>query len=183
MIINLRGTHGSGKTTLVRKVMAQFRKCRPVFIEGRRHPIGYVCDKRVFVVGHYEGDASGGCDTVPKVDLMFDMIRKYADRGYHVLFEGILAQHSATRILELRDEGYRVRIVQLNIPIKRAIRSVKDRRRRRGNAKPLDPTNVIREARTITTSARRLRDEGIRLSKHTTRKSARVRLFQLLEIP
>lgn len=182
MIINLRGTHGSGKTTLVRHVMAQYRRCRPVYLDGRKHPIGYVCDKRLFVVGHYEGDASGGCDTIPKVDLMYRMIQKYAKRGMHVLFEGILAQHSATRILALREAGYRVRVVQLNVPIKLAIRSVRRRRRKRGNARPFDPKNVVREARTIETAAQRLRTEGIRVRHFTRRKSARQHLLTLLEL-
>jgi predicted ABC-type ATPase len=182
LIVNVRGTHGSGKTTLVRRVMSQYKRCKPIFIDGRRQPIGYVCDKKLFVAGHYEGEASGGCDTIPKVDLMYGMIQKYAKRGLHVLFEGILAQHSVPRILDLKERGFRVHIVLLDIPVEKAVKSVKKRRAVRGDVRKFDPTNTIRESRVVQNSSRTLKANGIRVSRHATRKSARARVFDLLEL-
>jgi predicted ABC-type ATPase len=181
MIINIRGTHGSGKTTLVRRLMKEFRRCKPIFIDGRRQPIGYECDRSVFIVGHYEGDASGGCDTIPKVDLMYKWIRRYAKRGYAVIFEGILAQHNATRLIALRDQGFVVRVIQIQIPLKKAIRSVKRRRRARGNRRAFNPANVIRENRALQSSANRLRTDGVRVAICDTRRAASNRVRALLE--
>src|SRR5262245_12865768 len=150
MIINVRGTHGSGKTELARRVMARFKRKKPLYIEGRKAPIGYLCsnpseDRKLFVAGSYES-VTGGCDTIPKVDLMYTTIRKYAKREHDVLFEGILAQHSTPNIQRLIDAGNEVAVVVIDVATSKAIKGVKARRRARGDTRPLDPSNVIKEA-------------------------------------
>jgi hypothetical protein len=190
MIINVRGTHGSGKTELVRRVMQHYKVCVPIYIEGRKTPIGYVCrDRRaphlskhvVFVAGSYDGAVSGGCDTISKVDLMYKMIRRYAKLGYDVLFEGILAQHSTPNIVRLmkRDD---VCVVMIKVPIKKAIRGVEARRKARGDARPLNPDNLIKEARYTELAARRLRDQGAKVFFCKTRKRALQRTLTLLDL-
>lgn len=91
MVINLRGTGGSGKSTVVRRIMELYSDIQPRSIKDvatdldtlvgtRNHPIGYECSPpigenedgyaiftlpQLFVVGHYEA-ACGGCDTIKK---------------------------------------------------------------------------------------------------------------------
>lgn len=179
MIINVRGTHGSGKTTLVRKVMSHYKKGKPVYITGgRRLPIGYICrskqegQRALFVPGSYEHPVTGGCDNIITVDLIYGQIRRYAKRGYDVVYEGIVAQHSTPNIIKMHDRGLKVRAVVLKIPLKRALRGVKSRRKLRGETRPFNPLNTTREAQNIITSSVRLQEAGVRVRYSTTRKAA-----------
>ena len=179
MIVHVRGTNGAGKTRLVRAVMDRYKRCKPVHIDGRKHPIGYICDKRLFVLGHYEGP-TGGCDTIGKVDLMHKMINKYHMRGLDVLFEGIVAQHSIPRILALHARGFKIRVVSIDVSTKKAIRSVQKRRKERGNTNPFNPQNLIDEVRRVNNGTQRLIDGGVKVYRYPTRSESRDRVFRLL---
>lgn len=178
MIINVRGTHGSGKTELVRRVMKRYRTHKPIHVDGRRLPIGYVCrgsenGRALFVPGHYNpGTLTGGCDTIKDVKTMFRLIRRYAEKDCDVIFEGILAQHSTPNIVKLHADGFDVRVVILNLPIKRSIRGIYARRHANKNYEPLDETNARKEAVDCLTAGAKCRDGGVRVVRKTSRKSA-----------
>ena len=97
-IINIRGTSGSGKSTLARRIMEQYPH-RVVFRrEGRKQPIGYLYQRdaspntkgrQLAVIGHYETPC-GGCDTIQKMDDIFQLVRDSHEAGHDVLFEGLL---------------------------------------------------------------------------------------------
>jgi hypothetical protein len=186
MIIHIRGTHGSGKSTLVRKIMETYKVRKPVRREGRKQPIGYILKRKghrdLFVVGHYES-ACGGGDTVPKVDDVYRLVRKHAQAyDRHVIFEGILAQHSMPRLLDLANEpGFarRLRVVILNTSIKKSIKSVKKRRRARGDTRSLNPSNIIKEQRGVDLSRIRLKTAGIKV-KTLSRSDALTYITSLL---
>ena len=77
MIINIRGTSGSGKSFLVRHIMRLYPKQVPVYVSDRRQPISYTLSRsgrKLLVVGHYES-VCGGCDTVHSMDAIFDLVR------------------------------------------------------------------------------------------------------------
>lgn len=46
MIIALRGANGSGKSTIVRALMNDYESCAPVWLPGRRKPLGYELSRR-----------------------------------------------------------------------------------------------------------------------------------------
>lgn len=168
MIINVRGTHGSGKTTVVRRIMESYEVCNPLFIEGRKRPIAYRCEdkhlKNVMVLGSYE-NTTGGCDTISQIEMIFDLALTYADAGYNVLFEGIVAQHSATRLLEL-NKKHPVDVIILTTPMEVAIESVKSRRAERGaDVENFDPKNVIKEYKSVLSSTRNLESKGMKMHK------------------
>lgn len=186
MIINLRGAHGTGKSTIVRKVMAMYGRREPIYIDtGRRIPIGYVCypknkrDRPLFVCGSYEHPTGGGCDNVPGVDLIFKHIRRYAKLDMDVLFEGIVAQHSTPNALRLHDR-YDLRVILLRIGLKRALRSVEQRRRARGETKTFNPENAIKEYSHRSVTPSRLRGDGLRLYVCKTRRRSLQRITHLL---
>lgn len=189
MIINVRGTHGSGKSHLVRAILRSYRRVNPIYMGGRRQPIGYECRQRgcprLFVLGHYETPGGGGgCDTIGKPDIMFQYIKRYAKHGWHVLYEGIVAQHGVPRAIELHDLGYDLRVFVLDLPLAKCIRAVKRRRKARGNDKPFDPKNLIEEweAR-ILPALPRLRAAGIRVTLCASRRRAAHRIRALLGAP
>jgi hypothetical protein len=158
--------------------MERYMHCEALYLEGRKAPIGYLCQKtegdrrRLFIPGSYEG-VTGGCDTIPKVDLMYKIIRQYAKlKRVDVLFEGILAQHSTPSIQRLHKAGHKVVVVVIDIDVERSIRGVESRRKKRGDTRPLNPKNVVKEAENTVNASLRLRSAGVRVRYPKTRRAA-----------
>jgi hypothetical protein len=103
MLINVRGTHGAGKSTVVRALLSASVP-RPIYgLLGFRAPVAYRltldrCSHDVFVLGPYQTNC-GGCDALD-YDVVLDLISKCAPRG-HVVFEGALVSSAYGRIGEL----------------------------------------------------------------------------------
>ena len=108
MVINVRGTSGSGKSTIVRGIMG---KGIVSFIGEGRKPDGYIVqiperERHIYVVGPYV-TACGGCDQISTQDEICDRIRAYSTLG-DVLVEGLLMSHSFARYAALdRELWYR----------------------------------------------------------------------------
>ena len=151
MIIQLRGTSGSGKSTIVRKVMGHY-PTTPYYKQDRKQPIGYLGvredGRSLWVVGHYE-TACGGCDTIASLDEVYDEIRKADTKGYNVLYEGIMASGEYRRCADLYKEKRDIRVIALDVPIALCLDGVQERRRARKNDKPLDPSRTVRRAREV----------------------------------
>lgn len=130
MIISVRGTHGSGKSTVVRRVMKFYPHCTPVMREGRRRPFGYLLEhdglRRLAVLGHYETPC-GGCDSLPAVEDMYSFVREQASSGADVLLEGILAQHYALKKF-LTFSEFDIKVIVLSTPLEQCIHDTLSRR-------------------------------------------------------
>ena len=122
MLINLRGTHGSGKSTAIRALMEK-SNVRPIFgtTFGLRCPEGYKArlpevEADVFVLGSYTAQC-GGCDRIQPYDLILVLLNKYEQRG-HVLFEGSLVSDNFGRIGEwLEARGRNASVLFLDTPL------------------------------------------------------------------
>lgn len=164
MIINVRGTHGSGKSMVVRRYLKLFWEDRVdiLHVPDRARPFGYHCrrsdGKMTAILGSYESTC-GGCDTIPQIETVYSEVKKQVALGHDVLFEGILAQHSAGRLLELQPLG--LIVVVLTTPLETCIEAVRQRRLKRGDDRPFDPKNVIKEHRSVESSTRRLTASGV----------------------
>lgn len=107
MIINLRGTSGSGKSTIFREVMEQIG-CVETLRSSAGKIQGYLLNGNVRVVGRYE-TACGGCDALPRpkgfntMDSIEELVREWAPLG-HVLFEGLIVSSVFSRWLRLSQE-------------------------------------------------------------------------------
>lgn len=153
MIFNIRGTSGSGKSTIIRKVMESFPLKTPTRIEGRKQPTGYwlgsEADPRIlYVPGHYE-TACGGCDTLPGYDVIFDLVRTTAKIGKHVLFEGLLVSEETKRTLDLHETVGPLLVLHLQTDVLTCLESIKERRAARGDTRELKPDNTVNRVRTI----------------------------------
>lgn len=130
MIINIRGTSGSGKSTIVRDIMRRYSNKSRVTEEGRRQPVGYICTRGarpLAVIGHYETDC-GGCDTIPTMERIFDLVRKAHSDGMDVVFEGLLISADVNRTAALHEAGLPINVVALTTPLQTCIDSVNERR-------------------------------------------------------
>jgi len=173
MIVNIRGTGGSGKSTLVRAVMDRYHRKTPKFIDGRKQPYGYVLEwdstglrPPLWVVGHYE-TACGGGDTLKSPGDVFDSVRDHAEGlpGHDVLFEGIISQDDVTRTIALH-RSFPLLVLALTTPIDECLKGIQARRDERGDDRPLSPKNTeSRNRRLMTSILPRLKDAGVEVMK------------------
>jgi hypothetical protein len=122
VLINLRGTNASGKSTAIRALLEK-SNVRPIFgtTFGLRCPEGYKArlpqvEADVFVLGPYTSKC-GGCDRIQPYDLIIDLLNKYEKRG-DVLFEGSLISDNYGRIGEwLEARGRNANVLFLTTPL------------------------------------------------------------------
>jgi len=167
MIINIRGTSGSGKSTLVRSVMDKYEGRQVIFtIPGRKRPSGYLLTslkstvEQLFIPGSYE-NPTGGCDTIPKIDLVYEMIEMARIAGHDILFEGIMIGDDVKRCAALNKLSP-VLVIALNTPIETCLRGIQNRRDARGDERPLCSDNTVeRDKRLRRSMMPRLKDAGV----------------------
>lgn len=94
MILNLRGTSGSGKTTVARRILSEYDS-EPIMgmVPGgkKERIVGYQIGN-LWIPGSYE-NTCGGVDTYSwkgAADYLEEKVRLVAANGYHVLFEGLV---------------------------------------------------------------------------------------------
>lgn len=132
MIINLRGTSGSGKTHLARQIMERYGPRKVYHKPGRTQPIGYTFTHPnggpdLAVVGHYE-TACGGCDTISSLDEIFSLVRLSHKLGHDVMFEGLLASGEMNRAMALHTDGLPFEVLVIDITLEECLASVNSRR-------------------------------------------------------
>jgi hypothetical protein len=139
MIISLRGTNGSGKSTIVREIMKSYETIVKVKYPpdwSKRVPTGYICInkdsvRRLFVVGHYEAVkdkiVNGGVDTTPGLAYAYDLALKHHEFGCDVIMEGKNFTESPKWILNLHECKFDIRVALIDIPLEECIKSVRGR--------------------------------------------------------
>lgn len=168
MIINIRGTSGSGKTTLVRKLLESYGSKIAFKEEGRKQPIGYLYHRRpgeegrsLAVIGHYE-TACGGCDTINKMEKIFELVRYSHEQGHDVVYEGLLISADVNRTAALHQEGLPLLVVALDVPLDVCLASVNERRRaKKPDAEDVNPKNTESKHKGVQQSMKRLKGLGV----------------------
>lgn len=166
VVINIRGTSGSGKTYCVRYVMSKLGVeavlCKTN--NGRRKITGYRLHTGVYVVGSYENEC-GGCDTIKTSDATCQRVRRYADRGRVVIFEGLVGTSTVYgRWLEFSRELNGTFVwAYLTTPLEMCLERVRLRRLRRGMTKPLDPYQTSSKYHTIVRQRKKAEAAGERV--------------------
>ncbi len=114
MIVNIRGTSGSGKSTLVKWLMEEYFYS-PVFAQlpgwKKSRIIGYIVQASAgttptFIVGSYETKC-GGCDSISykgSMEDIEDLVCEGAEKGYNVIFEGLVVTSTINRWREVADD-------------------------------------------------------------------------------
>lgn len=159
--VNIRGTGGSGKTVVARTIAKLYESKKPVYQVGRKQPVRYVLshpDRRPLeMLGHYE-TACGGCDTLPNLDYIYELVRKALEEGHDVMYEGMLVSEDWRRADALgKDFPNQLHVIHLGTPVNECIDSINERRRRKNpNAAPVKPDNTRNRAKRIRSAHRRL---------------------------
>jgi thymidylate kinase len=146
VIVSIRGTHGSGKSTIVKKIIERYKgMALSPNVKGRCE--GYMMDLpgvgTLAVIGSYH-NACGGCDGIQPYSLILDRIREYAHHSNHVLFEGALVSSSYGSVGHLMNEySPDSTFAFLDTPVEECLRRIKERRAAKGNFEPLNPKNTV----------------------------------------
>lgn len=150
-VLDIRGTHGSGKSHIVHSLM-KMSKVTPITGEvyGKRDQhMGYCLKKwDAAIIGKYE-NVCGGCDGVGKADEICRRVRMLSKPYSFVILEGILVAHTFKRYHELANEIGDYRFLFLNTPLSKCIGRVLARRRASGNSKPLKTDNIRHDYKQI----------------------------------
>lgn len=128
MIINLRGPAGSGKTTVVRRIMGLMTLHATYRTPGRKSPLGYLylpdnSNDLLYIPGGYE-NACGGCDTLcPFSYRVLDSNSTH----HNVLFEGMTISQDVQPILTIA-QSYPVVVVYLTTTLADCEAGIEQRR-------------------------------------------------------
>jgi hypothetical protein len=163
MIINLRGSNASGKTSAAREIIRR-SGALPIRLKPGARPLGYAAGPPypVTVVGSYE-NACGGCDTIRTVAEMLRRVERAAALGQHVLFEGILISTTFGAIGEWARGRPDVVFMFLDTPLEVCLDRLDRRRAESGRAsKPLNLDNVKAKWEQNARLLNRFRAEGLR---------------------
>lgn len=132
VLISLRGTNGSGKSTVVRNLFSKYKPTPIYGVLGPRDPTAYMLlDKRwgtpLYVLGPYR-TGTGGCDRIQPYDLIPELIAKYAGLG-HVLFEGIIITSTYGQVGELMEKFKKKSVfLFLDTSLEECLRRIEKRR-------------------------------------------------------
>lgn len=143
-VLDVRGTHGSGKSTLVRKILETYEA--KAVTENGEHLGYYAAAIDCGVIARYT-ETGGGCDGIKTADEVVRRVKLFHSRYRTTVFEGVLVSHTFSRYARLADELGRENywFLFLNTPLETCISRVERRRRAKGNLKSLDPKNVIKD--------------------------------------
>lgn len=150
VILSLRGTSGSGKTTVARKFLTDYPcKALPDPNKPKKH-WGYQVDltsqgitQPLYVIGSYQ-NTCGGTDGISTQEEIAERALAAHPRG-HVLLEGLLLSKvgpGAITTQMLKPTGAYVAAV-LDTPLVTCLQRVQARRDARGEEKPFNPKNTI----------------------------------------
>lgn len=167
-IVNLRGTSGSGKSTVVHTLLRMYNAgiVEEFGARGDR-PLVYqlILSPRLpplFVFGPYRTQC-GGCDAIQGYQhVLPPLIEKYARDG-NILFEGLLISGgygSVGRALGTQKAtGHRVVFALLDTPLALSLERIAARRAAKGNFEPLNPKNTAQKYRAAHMSQKKIAEE------------------------
>lgn len=168
MIVNIRGTHGSGKSTAVRRLMGVCTDVDPVY-SGRRI-LGYRCTLRtgatLYALGGY-ANACGGADGIQPYSSIWPRVAAAAKDFDHVVFEGALISTTYGSIGDAAYEyGAHFTFAFMDTPLDVCVARVNQRRAAAGKGPLADTKNVDSKWRTIRRLHGKLGDGTIVTGNH-----------------
>ena len=153
-ILDIRGTHGSGKSYIPHQIIKAAREkpeTVPLTLRKGQDPNSekegvLIVSLRLAIVGLYDRTC-GGCDGIKTADEVCRRTRQFASIFKNVMLEGILVAHTFKRYAalaeELKERNYK--FCFLDTPLDVCIKRVVDRRAAKGKTGYFDPKNVEKD--------------------------------------
>jgi hypothetical protein len=159
LVVQVRGTSGSGKTWVMKQIMASLGYWQPVMSPCGRFPLYNLSESKVAVIGVY-GEVNRGCDRLGSAHTIYDLTRSLLeDQAEVVLAEGLLLSNDVKWTAQLRD--FDLRVLFLSTPLDVCLRQLESRREQSGNSRPLNPMVTSNRVRHIQSARTRLQDMGV----------------------
>ena len=193
-IVNIRGTSGSGKSTVARRIMLLLEEKHDNaqergLIGGKDRILGHQVGP-VFFVGKYATDC-GGTDSMSwkgAADDICDLVYRKAMFG-PVVFEGLMASSWGTgRLLDLWERcEKRLHVLMLTTPLEGCLQSVNARRSAKAIALgkpdpgPVNPENTTAKYHGSLKGAQNLEARGMTTIEYLDRDAAYARALELLK--
>lgn len=189
MIIQIRGVSGSGKSTVVNKIMATTEKWEPVNSnwdgKKRKNPLYYVrkspgtSDKAI--LGHYETLTTCGCDTLGNSSHAFKLTQQVIallKEPYCIICEGLLLSEDVKWTSQLPD----VHIIFLNTSIKTCLDRIRTRRLARGKTKEGNTYRTTTRYHTVMRARLRLLEAGVTCLRASSDQAHKIVLKWMKEL-
>lgn len=170
----LRGNHGSGKSTAVRKLVRGF-DCTPVFgALGFRFPEAYDCrgmdrplKRPLHILGPYETNATCGFDYITKLGVVAAVafLERYRPKG-DILFESIM---TSVRIMEpsigqwIKANKKDIVIATLTTTLEECARSIEERKARSVAGTKWNSTHLVAQQRMFERVTEQYTEAGYRM--------------------
>lgn len=164
-VVNLRGTHGAGKSTVARRILKEFPHRELLAEDGKLY--GYLVTlplrQPLAIIGPYR-TACGGCDAIQPYSRIWPLVDWAAKQAWHVLFEGALVSCSYGSIGE-SSVGYGDRFVfaTLDTPLETCVQRVNERRAAKGKPPLEDTRNIDGKFKSVQSSHWKAVDRGRRV--------------------
>lgn len=196
-IYQIRGTSGSGKTWVAKKLLKHFESTifaeefSTVFVEGRKKPLFTLAElpngEKLAILGHYESNC-GGCDNIGSAAKVYELIQdirsgKFAEHNISNIFcEGLLlSEDTKWTTLLAEDSSIDFKIIFLSTPIETCIKQIKSRREEVGNDKPLKEDNTRNRVKVIERAYQKLSSNPNFQNKGCLKKSSSMGAWLLLK--
>jgi len=146
MIVQIRGTSGAGKSTVMKSVMEKLGEFEPRYFKGRKNPVWYLRPslegtRPIVVLSHYESPCAG-CDVLGSSRIVYEILEMLDLRKYDILCEGLMLSEDVKWTSKLTETI--THLYYLTTDIEVCIDRIKKRREEKGNDKPLDEGNTRR---------------------------------------
>src|SRR3990167_9239832 len=148
MIVNVRGTNGSGKSWVARQVMERCGGIVRPLLAPDGALVGHICKDGLVVFGKYTLGDAGGFDNTPKAHRGFDELFERMLEHKRVLVEGLTLSTDYHRSLPLINAG-RMKIWYLNLTVGECKQGVNLRREKAGKGPPKSYDNLVSKYRAI----------------------------------
>lgn len=175
-VVNLRGTSGSGKTTIVRNILQNGNWKKWTDDSGKKVLAYFNEDKKWAIIGSYE-NTCGGCDTIRTQDETEYRIESFVNAGYSVIFEGLLLSTLSSRwerFSKRISDKANMLFYYLDTPIEECLRRVQLRREQAGNNRPFNTKNTTDRVKAIEGTFQKLSAAGcfcLKASQEEIRKN------------
>ena len=185
MLISLRGTNGSGKSTVIKALFEAAKPATPIYgVLGIRLPEAYQISvktkKPTFVLGPYV-TACGGCDRLIPFDIIPPLIEKYAAKG-NVIFEGVIVASIYGQVGALMEKYKKQSIMLfLDTTLEECIDRVQGRRDDRGDGREFNPENLTQKFKATQRVKEKVTTDGIMRVETAPSTTAHKKIIQLLK--
>lgn len=181
MNFNVRGTSGSGKSTVMMDVMHGLGPWGTQMVGYRKQPLYYYNKQDVVVLGHYNSPC-GGCDTIGSAGEVYKLLKELENgtnygRRRRFLMEGLLLSEDTKWCSQLEDVTY----LYLTTSLEQCLAQIKERRAKAGNEKPLNPENTSKRVKVVERSRLKLLELGKVCKRVSPEQAVRIILRELCE--